>query len=66
MRFSGLMRASAIAALLSVCSSPALAQELTLNSKNYSTPSWTKLTRLMAQMQNASQPYLNFTYRGCA
>lgn len=65
MRFSGLMRASAIAALLSVCSSPALAQELTLNSKNYYTPSWTKLTRLMAQMQNASQPYsINMTVNG--
>ena len=33
--------------------------------KNFTTPSWTRLTRLMAEMQDASQPYsINMTVNG--
>lgn len=59
------MKVSAMMALLSASVQPVLAQELTLNAKNYTTPSWTKLTRLMAEMQQASQPYsINMTING--
>lgn len=43
--------------MLSASAEPALSQEFTLDSKNFTTPSWTRLTRLMAEMQDASQPY---------
>lgn len=51
--------------MLSASAEPALSQEFTLDSKNFTTPSWTRLTRLMAEMQDASQPYsINMTVNG--
>ena len=65
MNFLGMMKVGAMMALLSTGVSPVCAQQLTLDAKNYTTPSWTKLTRLMTQMQSASQPYsINMTVNG--
>lgn len=59
------MKTGALVALLSASAEPALSQEFTLDSKNFTTPSWTRLTRLMAEMQDASQPYsINMTVNG--
>lgn len=59
------MKTGALVALLSASVEPALSQEITLDSKSFTTPSWTRLTRLMAEMQNASQPYsINMTVNG--
>lgn len=44
------MKTGALVALLSASAEPALSQEFTLDSKNFTTPSWTRLTRLMAEM----------------
>lgn len=59
------MKTGALLALLSAGAAPALSQEITLDAKNFATPSWTRLTRLMAEMQDASQPYsINMTVNG--
>lgn len=65
MRLKGFMKTGALLALLSAGAAPALSQEITLDAKNFATPSWTRLTRLMAEMQDASQPYsINMTVNG--
>lgn len=59
------MKAGVLAALLTAGMNTAMAQELNLNSKDFTTPSWTKLTRLVAEMQKATQPYsINMTING--
>lgn len=50
---------------LSACMMPVAAQEITIDAANLSTPSYTKLLRLIATMQPATQPYsINMTVNG--
>ena len=65
MKISNTIKSGVVVAFLSAGMLSASAQEISLNQDNYTVPSWTRLTRLMAEMQSASQPYsINMTLNG--
>lgn len=65
MKISKIVKAGVMTAALSACMMPVAAQEINIDAANLSTPSYTKLLRLMATMQPATQPYsINMTVNG--
>lgn len=65
MKISGLIKKSAAAVLLSAGLTQVMAQETVINPTEWSTPSYTRFIRLLAEMQPATQPYsINMTING--
>lgn len=65
MRLTNFVRKGAMAALLSAGTISAAAQAITVNEADFTTPSYTRLVRLMAEMQPSTMPYsINMTVNG--
>lgn len=60
-----LMKKGTLAALFFCSALSAAAQDMTLNRADFTTPSWTRLCRLMAELQPSTSPYsINMTVNG--
>lgn len=65
MQVQQLLKVSTLAVLFSTGILSTTAQDYSLKQSDYTTPTWTKLTRLMAKMQPATMPYsINMTLNG--
>lgn len=65
MNLTKLTKAGLMAAVISANALPMMAQQITIDPASLTTPSYTKLVRLMQEMQPATQPYsINMTVNG--